>query len=57
MEVSFSNDVKGTLDKHGKDLRIQGKFMPDGNLLGSYLEGKFGNAYNFDQRDKVDVCF
>lgn len=57
MGVNFSKEVRGTLERYGKHLRIQGKFVPEEKLLGSYLEGKYGNAYDFDQRDRLDVEF
>jgi hypothetical protein len=57
MEVNFSEEVKPVLERYGKDLRVQGRFVPQEKLLESYLEGKYGNAYDFDQRDKSDNEF
>jgi hypothetical protein len=57
MEVNFSQDVRGTLDTNGKNLKVHSKFVPEKTLLDTYLEGKFGNAYDFDQRDRLDVQF
>ncbi|KAG0652478.1 Kanamycin B dioxygenase [Hyphodiscus hymeniophilus] len=57
MDVNFSEHVKEELGKCSEDLRIQGKFVSEEKLLGSYLEGKYGNAYYFDQREKLDVEF
>ena len=57
MEVSFSENVRGVLEERGKDLKVQSKFVPEETLLETYLDGKFGNAYDFDQRDRLDVQF
>ena len=57
MEVNFSEDVRSTVEKHGRDLRIQGRYVPEKELLASYLEGKYGNAYDFDQSDRLHVEF
>jgi hypothetical protein len=57
MEVSFSEDVRGILGTKGMDLDVHSKFVPEKTLLDTYLEGKFGNAYDFDQRDKLEVQF
>jgi hypothetical protein len=57
MEVAFSEDVRGVLDTNGRDLKVHSTFVPEEKLLGSYLEGKYGNAYDFDQRDRLEVQF
>ena len=57
MEVNVSEDIRPELEAYGKELRIQGNFMPEETLLDTYLEGKYGNAYDFDQRDRLDVEF
>ena len=57
MEVNVSEDIRPELEAYGKELRIQGNFMPEETLLDTYLEGKYENAYDFDQRDRLDVEF
>ena len=55
MEVGFSEDVRWILETRGRDLNVHSKFVSEKMLLDTYLEGKFGNAYDFDQRDKLEV--
>ena len=57
MEVNFSEDMRGILETKGRDLNVHSKFVPEETLLDTYLEGKFGNAYDFDQRDRMEVQF
>ncbi|PMD44857.1 hypothetical protein L207DRAFT_551817 [Hyaloscypha variabilis F] len=57
MEVNFSEELRGELERWGRDLVIQGRYAPEKEAEEKYLEGKFGNAYDFDQRDRLDVVF
>lgn len=57
MEVNFSQELRGELEQYGKDLKIQGRFLTEEKLLGTYLEGKYGNAYDFDQKHRLEVEF
>jgi hypothetical protein len=55
MEVNFSEELRGEIERWGRDLRIQGRYFPEKQVEESYLKGKFGNAYDFDQEDRLDL--
>ena len=57
MEVNFSEELKGDIERWGRDLVVQGRYVPEKDIEESYLEGKFGNAYDFDQQDWLDIEF
>ncbi|KAL5325021.1 hypothetical protein ACEPPN_006143 [Leptodophora sp. 'Broadleaf-Isolate-01'] len=57
MEVNFSEELKGDIEKYGGDLQIQGNYLPEDEIEEKYLKGAYGNAYDFDQQDKLDVSF
>ncbi|PVH70588.1 hypothetical protein DL98DRAFT_597693 [Cadophora sp. DSE1049] len=57
MEVNFPEELKEEIEKHGRDLQIQGNDMPELIAKKEYLKGSYGNAYDFDQQDKLDVIF
>jgi len=57
MEVNFSENLRGEIERWGRDLVVQGRYAPETEIEEKYLEGKFGNAYDFDQRDRLDVEF
>ncbi|TVY94360.1 Kanamycin B dioxygenase, partial [Lachnellula willkommii] len=56
MEINFSEELRPVLEGHG-GLRIQGRYKPEQEILDTYLKGAYGNAYDFDQREKLDVEF
>jgi hypothetical protein len=57
MEVNFSEDVRGIIERWGRNLVVQGRYKPEKEIEEGYLAGKFGNAYDFDQRHQLDVTF
>jgi hypothetical protein len=57
MEVNFSEELRGDIERWGRDLVVQGRYVPEKDLEKSYLEGKFGNAYDFGQKDRLDIEF
>lgn len=56
MEIKFSEDLRPQLASH-HGLQIQGRYMPEQEILDTYLQGAYGNAYDFDQKDKLSVDF
>lgn len=54
MQVEYSEDLKSTLDSFDKTLQIQSTFLPETDLMSRYLNRGFGNAYKFDQEDRID---
>ncbi len=57
MEVDFSENLRGEIERWGKGLVVQGRYKPEKEIEEEYLKGKFGNAYDFDQKDRLDVVF
>lgn len=57
MQVNFSEELRQELETHGSNLQIQGKFLPDKEVLDTYLNVAHGNSYDFDQEDRLDVTF
>lgn len=57
MQVEFAKDLMPTLRDEGSDLQIQAKFMSEREVLDAYLKRGFGNAYDFDQGDKIEGVF
>ncbi|KAG9230252.1 hypothetical protein BJ875DRAFT_162296 [Amylocarpus encephaloides] len=57
MEVDFSEKLKPILQKAGSSLQIQAKFVPERQVIDGYLSHGYGNAYDFDQRDRVEGVF
>ena len=56
MEVNFSENLRGGIERWGRDLVVQGRYKPEKEIE-EYLRGKFGNAYTFDQKDRLDLAF
>ena len=56
MEINFSEELRPQLESH-RGLWIQGRYMPEQKILDTYLKGGYGNAYDFDQKDKLNVEF
>ncbi len=57
MEVSFSENLRVEIERWGRDLLVQGRYKLEREIEEEYLRGKFGNAYDFDQKDRIDVAF
>jgi hypothetical protein len=57
MEIRFSEELRGVLEMHGKDLQIQGRYFKEQEILDTYLNGAYGNAYDFNQQDRLDMAF
>ena len=57
MEIKFSEELRGVLEMHGKDLQIQGRYFKEQEILDTYLNGTYGNAYDFNQQDRLDIFF
>ncbi len=57
MDINFSQDLKEVVKKYGKDLQVQAKYLSEKEMEEGYLKGAYGNAYDFDQKDKLDAKF
>lgn len=42
------------LKEKERELQIQGTFLPEKDILDRYLNRGYGNAYDFDQQDRLE---
>ncbi|KAF2829118.1 phytanoyl-CoA dioxygenase family protein [Ophiobolus disseminans] len=54
MQVEFADDLRVQLTPEKTGLQIAATYVPSQQLLRNYLNRPYGNAYDFDQVDKVD---
>lgn len=57
MMVEFSDDLKDQFDPEKTGLEAAASYVAKEELLKNYLNRPFGNAYDFDQSDKVEAVF
>jgi hypothetical protein len=56
MQVEFAEELRPTLEEYSAVLQIQSKFLPEKDILERYLNRGYGNAYDFDQQDRLPVA-
>jgi hypothetical protein len=54
MQVEFADDLKEQLSPEETGLQIAATYVPTEQLVKNYLNRPYGNAYDFDQIDRVD---
>ncbi|KAF3037389.1 hypothetical protein E8E12_008172 [Didymella heteroderae] len=57
MDVEFADGLKEQLDVARTGLEAAATFVPEDQLLRHYLNRPYGNAYNFNQADKIEGVF
>lgn len=57
MSVEFSEELKDQLDPEKTGIDVAASYVTKDELLKNYLNRPFGNAYDFDQIDKIEACF
>ncbi|EUC41860.1 hypothetical protein COCMIDRAFT_105064 [Bipolaris oryzae ATCC 44560] len=57
MQVEFAQELAERLLPEKTGLDIAAQYIPSEQLLKNYLNRSFGNAYDFDQSDKVEGIF
>ncbi|KAJ4984948.1 phytanoyl-CoA dioxygenase [Stagonosporopsis vannaccii] len=57
MVVEFSEDLKDQLHPEQTGLEVAASYVTKEQLLKNYLNRSFGNAYDFDQSDKIETEF
>jgi hypothetical protein len=55
MRVNFAEELKPELEDSG--LMVQATYKSEKDIEETYLNGAYGNAYDFDQEDRLDVAF
>ncbi|PVH89095.1 phytanoyl-CoA dioxygenase family protein [Cadophora sp. DSE1049] len=57
MQVDLSEELRGEIEKYGRGLKVQARYLPEREIEEKYLKGAYGNAYDFDQKDKLAGVF
>jgi hypothetical protein len=57
MQVEVAHDLRDRLTPERTGLQIAATYASSDLLLTNYLNRPYGNAYDFDQIDKVDGVF
>lgn len=57
MQINFAEELRPELEKSVSQLQIQGKFLPKKEVVDAYLKGAYGNAYDFNQQEGLEVNF
>jgi hypothetical protein len=57
MEIELSDKLKGHFSHAETGLHAAAKYLSEDEVLKSYLNRPYGNAYDFDQTDKIEGMF
>jgi hypothetical protein len=57
MQVEFANELKDRLDPNRTGLQVGATYVPTNQLLRDYLNRPYGNAYDFNQVDRIEDVF
>jgi hypothetical protein len=57
MEVEISRSLKDDISFAKTGLQIQARLFPENEILERYMNRPYGNAYDFDQVDRVTGFF
>jgi len=56
MKVEFSQELKLLLKEYEHVLQIQSTFVTDEEIMDRYLNRAHGNAYDFDQMNRLQIA-
>lgn len=57
MKIEFAEELEPRLTQDKTGLEIAGTYVPAADVLKSYLDRPYGNAYEFDQVEKIEQIF
>ncbi|KAH3957360.1 hypothetical protein HBI38_178300 [Parastagonospora nodorum] len=57
MEVEIADDLREQFDSEKTGLHVAAKHVPAEQLLQNYLNRPYGNAYDFNQTDRIEGVF
>ncbi|EDU42045.1 phytanoyl-CoA dioxygenase family protein [Pyrenophora tritici-repentis] len=57
MQVEFAEELEEELSLEKTGLRVAGTYVPSEQLLKNYLNRPYGNAYDFNQTEKIEGVF
>lgn len=55
MTVEFSQELEPLLREYADVLQIQSTFVTEEEIMDRYLKRAFGNAYDFDQMNRLQI--
>lgn len=55
MTVEFSHEIEPLLKEYKDVLQIQSTFVTEEEIMDRYLNRAFGNAYDFDQMNRLQI--
>lgn len=57
MQVEIAEDLREELSPEKTGLQIAANYVPTEQLLRNYLNRPYGNAYDFNQTDRIEGVF
>jgi hypothetical protein len=57
MQVEIAEDLRDQLNPEKTGLQIAATYVPTEQLLSNYLNRPYGNAYDFNQTDRIEGVF
>jgi hypothetical protein len=57
MQVEFAEGLQDQLTPEKTGLQIAATYAPDEQVLKDYLNRPYGNAYDFDQIERIEGVF
>lgn len=57
MEIELSDKLAGRFSRAESGLDVAARYLPEDEVLKGYLNRPYGNAYDFDQKDKIEGVF
>lgn len=57
MQINFAEELRPELEKVHLKLQVQGRYLPEREILDIYPKGAYGNAYDSNQQGRLGVAF
>ena len=57
MKVELSEDLRPMVEALAGDLQIPALYLPEETISRGYLNRPFGNAYDFNQKERLEEMF
>ena len=57
MKVELSEDLRPMVEELASELQVPAVYLPEQEISKSYLNRPFGNAYDFNQKERLEGIF
>lgn len=57
MTVELSEDLRPVVEELAGELQVPAVYIPEQEISKRYLNRPFGNAYDFNQKERMDDLF